>query len=211
MSTMVSVPRRAIGRRVPAPTEPLLNLTELGPPVFAIEVYGTPVSQGSKGVGGSYRKRTKAGVVVTVPRLVDTSDLATKTRAAGGLSRWRMAIAAAAIEAMPHDWQPLDGPLVADTIVSLPRLASTPKTLRTLPMSSEDVSKLTRATEDALATTCKEFGRKVPVLINDARIVTYRRLDKVFAGDPLDSDALRTPGAVLRLWPYPTHLLGKVT
>lgn len=203
-------PRRAIGRRVPLPTEPLLNLAVLGQPVFSIVVYGTPVSQGSKGVGGSYRKRTKAGAVVTVPRLVDTSDLATKTRAAGGLSRWREAIAAEAIAALPHDWKPLDGPLVADAIVSLPRLAATPKTLRTLPVSSEDLSKLTRATEDALGTTCAQIGRRVPVLINDARIVSYRRLDKVFAGDALDPDALRQPGAVLRLWRYPEHLLGRV-
>lgn len=207
---VIPQPRRAIGRRVPLPTESLLNLRTLGRPDFAIVVYGEPVSQGSKGAAGSYRKRTKSGAVVTVPRLVDSSDLATKTRAPGGLSRWRGAIAAAAIEAMPHDWKPLDGPLVADTIVSLPRLAATPKTLRTLPVSSEDLSKLTRATEDALGTTCAQVGRRVPVLINDARITDYRRLAKVFAGDPLDPDALPRPGAVIRLWRYPVDLLGKV-
>lgn len=201
---------RAVGRGVPVPTDTVLTLEQLGAPAFAVVVYGDPLPQGSKGPGGSYRKRTKSGQMVVVPRLVDTSDKATKSRAAGGLTRWRTAVAAAAIAAMPPTWEALDGPLVADVIVSVSRLASTPKTLRALPYTTEDLDKLARACNDALSTVCAKVNpRGVGVMLNDNRVVSYRRLDKVFVGDEHDSDSLRRPGAVLRLWRYPTHLYGR--
>lgn len=183
-------PLRAIGRRVPLPTE-RLTLRDLGRPLFAIVVHGSPAPQGSK----SAFVNPKTQKVV----LKESSD---------GVKPWRAAVLKAALEARPRDWVPMDGSLVADLVVSLPRPKSAPKTLRTLPSPFPDLSKLCRATEDALGEDSNKLGR--PIIVDDARIVEYRRLAKVYEGDPWDPDALRQPGAVIRLWHYPEHLLGKI-
>lgn len=195
-------PRRAIGRRVPLPVR-VLDLDELGKPEFAVVVTGMPATQGSKRVDGVFRKRTKEGRTVTVPRLVDSSD-----DNDGALTAWRSAVTAAAVSVLPAGWELLDGPLVADMIVTLRRPVSEPKTLRTLPHRKPDVSKLARAIEDALATDAAKLRRGV--IADDARIVAYRRLCKVYQRDPYDTDALPYPGAVIRLWRYPEHLLGRM-
>lgn len=187
----VTAPVRAVGARVPVARDPEhLSLAVLGAPVFAVVVHGDPGAQGSKAYKGH-----RGGKAI----LVEQSKL---------VKPWRSAVAAAALAAMPSGWQALDGPLVADLIVSLPRPKSAPKTLRRLPTGPPDLSKLARAAEDALETDCKAFRR--PVMVNDSRITDYRRLAKVYAGDPWDPDALRTPGAVIRLWRYPPHLLEKM-
>jgi len=186
-------PRRAIGRLVPLPTEdPALTLVELGPPLLAIVVYGSPAPQGSK--SAFVNPKTQRVVVK------ESSD---------AVKPWRAAVLAAAQSARPATWETLDGPLVADMVFTMPRQKSAPKTLRTLPSPYPDLSKLCRATEDALGEDSKNLGRLI--IADDARIVAYRRLHKVYEGDPLDVDALRRPGAVIRLWRYPGHYLGKVT
>lgn len=202
LTATVPQPTRAIGARVPLPKENALTLAVLGRPLLAIVVGGTPETQGSKAAAGSYRKRTKAGNVVTVPRLVDSSEAHDAE-----LRRWRSQVCAAAVAARPLTWQVLDGPLVADMVFSLPRTTRTPKTLRTLPDTADDLDKLARATGDGIGTDPGKVNR--PIIANDARIVSFRRLDKVFERDPFDPDALRHPGAVIRLWRYPEHLLGK--
>lgn len=187
---------RAIGARVPVATEPEhLTLAALGRPVFAITVHGDPATQGSKKAVGTRRGANGQ----RVPILVESAK---------GLPAWRGAVCAAALAAVPSGWQPLDGPLVADLIVSLPRPKSAPKTLRRLPTGYPDTEKLARAVMDALGTDAKKYGRAV--VADDARITDYRRQAKVYAGDPYDTDALRQPGAVIRLWHYPPHLLEKM-
>jgi len=189
--------RRAIGRRVPLPTEVTdLTLAELGPPMFAVVVYGTPAPQGSKTPTGRTRT-SKNGKKVPILR---ESSRAVKP--------WREAVAAAALAALPPGWTPLTGPLVADYVLTLPKPADRPKTLRTLPDRQPDLSKLLRATEDGIDQNVKSHGRQV--ILDDAQFVGFRRLFEFYVGDP-DPDALRQPGAVIRIWPYPRHLLGKVS
>ena len=184
-------PRRAIGRRVPLPTDPRLTLEVLGRPLFAIVVEQEPATQGSKDFKGMRQGK---------PVLVESSE--------AKLRPWRAKVAAAAVAARPATWDVLDGPLVADMVFSLPRLSRTPKTLRVVPDTKPDLDKLAMATGDALCTDTAALRR--PIMAEDSRITDYRRLTKVFAGDPLDPDALRVPGAVIRLWRYPEDLLGKV-
>lgn len=190
-AAVIPQPVRAIGRRVPMPRDTILTVAELGPPALAIVVQGVPAPQGSKSFKGMRKGK---------PVLVESSE--------HKLRPWRTAVAAAAVTARPSTWDVLDGPLIADMVFTLPRLSDTPKTLRRLPQTKPDLDKLARATGDALCTDTAALRR--PIMAEDSRIVTYRRLDKVFTGDPLDTDALRVPGAVLRLWKYPEELLGKV-
>ena len=58
------------------------------------------------------------------------------------------------------------------------------------PLGYPDVSKLARSTEDALT----DSG----AIRDDSRIVEYRRLAKVYAGE--DRDALDSPGVVIRIY-----------
>lgn len=173
----------------PPPSGPLFDLSDLGEPALAFVVVGNPAPQGSKKAVG----RTKAGRVI----LAESSKK---------VKPWRAAVAAAAIEAAQRDgrrYVPLDGPLVADMVFSLAKPMSAPKTLRVLPTTYPDESKLMRSTEDGL-------DRDANVIANDSKIVECRRLAKVYVGDTVDPDALPHPGAVIRLWHYPAHLLGRL-
>lgn len=191
-TAVIPQPTRAIGRMVPMPSADMaLDVRVLGRPLFAIVVHGLPAPQGSKSFKGMRKGK---------PILVESSE---------AVKPWRAAVAAAALAARPATWETLDGPLVADMVFTMPRPKAAPKTLRTLPSPFPDLSKLCRATEDALGKDCKELRR--PIIEDDARIVAYRRLIKVYEKDPIDRDALRQPGAVIRLWHYPPELLGKVT
>ena len=221
---------------VPEVRDNVLTLDLLGAPAFQLAVHGDPAPQGSK----------DASVRNGRAFLFEASKRVTP---------WRRAVRDAVIEAVDVDWQPLDGPLVVDMIVTLPRPKSLPKTLRRVPSPVPDLSKLLRATEDALVErpkvpcpTCKvkvgvtyegdglwkarpHAQKRVPcpvsgtvfpapprlaprlkpaALHDDARIVSFRRLDKVYADDTFDSDALEVPGVVFRAWDYPAALLGKM-
>lgn len=128
--------------------------------------FGSPAPQGSKRhVGG--------GVMVESSKAVKP---------------WREAVKAAALDAMGGEWvpdAPLDGPLVVRMVFTLRKPASAPKKRRTWPDRTPDLSKLARATEDALT----DAG----VWADDARVVEYERLAKVFPGE--DIEALHIPGA----------------
>ena len=94
---------------------------------------------------------------------------------------WREAVKAAA-PAGPT----LDGPLVVVMVFTLARPKSAKKS-ETTPYRTPDLSKLCRATEDALT----DAG----LWADDARVAEYVRLAKVWSGfDPL---ALCTPGVVV--------------
>ena len=221
---------------VPAPTDNVLTLDLLGAPAFSLAVHGDPVPQGSKDATVRHGK-------------------AYLFEASKAVKPWRKAVRDAVIEAVDVDWQPLDGPLVVDMIVTLPKPASAPKTLRRVPSPYPDLSKLLRATEDALVERptvpcpvckvkvgvtyvgdghwkarthakkriqCPVSGTVFPAppryaarlkpaaLHDDARVVAFRTLSKVYAGDPFDPDALEQPGVVFRAWDYPASLLGKM-
>lgn len=135
-----------------------------------IIVYGEPAPQGSKkfvGMAGGH------GVLIESSKKVKP---------------WRQDVVAAAKEAM-QGFQTFDGALVVKMIFTLPKPASAPKRKRIWPNKKPDVSKLARSTEDALVTA--------GALKDDARIVEYVRLAKVFPGE--DPDALSSPGVLIEI------------
>ena len=85
---------------------------------------------------------------------------------------------------------PLDEALVLDMVLTVPKPSSAPKNRRTWPAARPDVLKMARAVEDEL--------KSAAVMKDDARIVDYGRLSKVYPGE--DVDALDAPGCLVRLW-----------
>lgn len=160
-------------------------------PDIQITVHGIPAPQGSKKFVG--HNRAGRGVLVESSKKVKP---------------WRAAVAAAAALVRPA--APLDGPLVADMVFTMPRPkghygtgrnAGVLKTryAEAVPDRTPDLSKLVRSTEDALT----DAG----VWADDARVVAYGRLAKVYTGSP-GPDALDVPGAVIRVRTYvPAGLL----
>lgn len=146
---------------------------------------GQPAPQGSK-------KHVGKGVMVEMSKR---------------LKPWRRAVAeyaAVAMAAAGHP-APLDGQIVAEMVFTVRARptgrptwwpAGLPWSRRAwwLPASAPDLSKLIRATEDALTGV---------VWRDDARVVAYRCAAKVYIGQPGEPDALPEPGAVIRVWEIP--------
>jgi Holliday junction resolvase RusA-like endonuclease len=129
--------------------------------MIEIVAYGQPAPQGSKRHVGN-------GVMVESSKK---------------LRPWREDVKQAAIAARGNA-EPIDAPVRARMVFTLRKPASAPKRRRTWPDRIPDLSKLARATEDALV----DAG----VLRDDARIVEYGRLAKVFPNE--DPEALDVPG-----------------
>ena len=155
-------------------------------PGVTFEVYGTPAPQGSKRafvIRGGPRKGQAA--------VIESSHDRVKS--------WRQAVIDQARQVMAGR-QPLIGPLEVAMVFTMARPKSHRLPVnrrRTVPMlrlgaparpaSVPDLSKLARATEDALT----DAG----VWADDALVVEYVRLAKVWAGE--DRDALDLPGALI--------------
>jgi Holliday junction resolvase RusA-like endonuclease len=150
--------------------------------MITITVHGTPAPQGSK-------RHVGRGVMVESSKR---------------LGPWRDAVRADAIYATElfGEWPaPLDGPLLVDMVFTFARPRSHYRSGRNahllgaraprFPVGPPDLSKLARATEDALT----DAG----IWVDDSRVVAYGRLAKVYPGD--DPDALDTPGVVIRVTP----------
>lgn len=149
-----------------------------------LEVRGLPAPQGSK-------RHVGRGIMIESSKHVKP---------------WRQDVRAAAeawVAARPSLY-PIDGPLSVDMVFSMPRPKGHYGTGRNshqikasapvFPQGMPDLSKLVRSTEDAL--TSAGLWR------DDARVVEYGRLAKVYAGDTSDfgdPDALDVPGAVIRV------------
>lgn len=146
--------------------------------MICIVVRGTPAPQGSK----KYMGITKAGRAIL-------------TESSKKVKPWRMDVKAAAeawIEQQarsgkPHD--PIDGPVIVSMVFTLKKPASAPKTRRTYPMRTPDLSKLIRSTEDALT----DAG----IWTDDARVILYSGAAKVFPFE--HEEALDSPGCVIRI------------
>lgn len=141
-----------------------------------IIAYGSPAPQGSKKFVGL----TKTGRGI----LAESS---------AKVKPWRQDVKAAAEKAR-GDASPMDGPLRAHIVFTLPKPKSAPKRRRTFPDRKPDLSKLLRSTEDALT----DAG----VISDDARIVEFVRLAKAFPGE--DVDALTAPGVKIEIWQIET-------
>lgn len=137
-----------------------------------IKVYGSPAPQGSKNFMGV----TKMGRGI----MVEASNKTTPWRADV------MTAARAVLDELGRP-APLDGALVAKMVFSFLRPKSIKRAKRPYPSVFPDLSKLLRATEDAL----KAAG----VIRDDALFVEYTRLAKVYCGE--DEEALDRPGCLI--------------
>lgn len=142
---------------------------------FAITVFGTPAPQGSK---SAFRNQYTGRI-----QQVESSKK---------VKPWREAVRSTVVDALElvDGFLPLDCPLELEMVFTLSKPASAPKRRRIWPMRTPDLSKLARSTEDAL----KDAG----LYADDARIVRYRNLAKVYPRE--DVDALVSPGVVIRVW-----------
>jgi Holliday junction resolvase RusA-like endonuclease len=138
---------------------------------IVIVVYGSPGPQGSKKFVGV--NKYGRGIMVESSKKVKP---------------WREDVKAAA-EAARKGAPPIDAPVVLRMVFTLPKPASAPKRRRTWAMRKPDLSKLARSTEDALT----DAG----LLADDARIVEYERLAKVFPNE--DAEALEAPGVRIEI------------
>lgn len=140
-----------------------------------IIVYGSPAPQGSKSFKGMFKGK-------------DGRMHAKLAESSKKVAPWRQCVHAAAVSAR-NGSPPLDGPLVARMVFTMPKPKSAPKRRRTYPSTRPDASKLLRSTEDALV----DAG----VLKDDARIVEFSRVAKVYPNE--DPEALEAPGVRIEI------------
>lgn len=147
-------------------------------PALILTVYGTPAPQGSK-------NRNAHGAMY---------------ESSANVKPWREAVKTAALDVLHHDdaWEALDCPVWVNVQFSLRRPKHHYGTGRNAgrlkasaapyPTGKPDLDKLVRSTQDAL----KDAG----VLADDS-VVASLSASKVYV---LWGDALRTPGAVIKVW-----------
>jgi Holliday junction resolvase RusA-like endonuclease len=161
----------------------------MSPHAVTIIVHGQPGPQGSKAFKG----------------ISKTTGRAILAEQCKSVKPWRKLVAAEAQRVMlgrvGHPYTaPLDGPLIARMVFTMPKPKSAPKRRETFPDRMPDLSKLCRSTEDAL-TTAKVWA-------DDARVVGYSRLAKVFPGE--DPEALDRPGVRIVVQTLASYRLGEV-
>lgn len=146
------------------------------PPLgIKFDVYGVPGPMGSK----RYVGRSKAGRGIMI-------------ESSAKVKPWREAVKWAAREAMvAAGIGTMDAPLRVRMVFTVRKPKSAPKRRRTWPDRMPDLSKLARSTEDALTNS--------GLWADDARVVEYARLAKVFPGE--DPDALDRPGVWIHVEP----------
>lgn len=150
-----------------------------------IVVYGDPAPQGSKSFKGTFTGKDGR----THAKLAESSKR---------VAPWRQDVKAASESEILRydDWVPLDCPLLLVVVFTLPAPQSLPKRRASYPSKLPDLSKLVRSTEDALTAA--------GVWKDDARVVECRALKTYPAGTlGAHADALRSPGAVIHVFPYP--------
>lgn len=147
-------------------------------PALVLTVYGTPAPQGSK-------NRNAAGALY---------------ESSAAVKPWREAVKTSALDALHHDeaWVPLDCPVWLDLTFCLRRPKSHFGTGRNAgrlkaaappyPTGKPDLDKLVRSTQDAL----KDAG-----VVKDDSVVASLDAQKIYV---LWGNALRTPGAVIKVW-----------
>jgi Holliday junction resolvase RusA-like endonuclease len=155
-------------------------------PALVVVVHGIPGPQGSKSHKGG-------------GRMVESS---------AKVKPWRVAVVDAAVEARQkvEGYQPLTGAVALSMTFTLARPKSHFGTGRNAgvlrpsaprrPSVKPDLSKLVRATEDALTTAL--------VYRDDAQVVDYVGLGKYYETDHgTVPDVLDSPGCVIRVWALP--------
>lgn len=157
---------------------------------ITITVHGRPAPQGSK---RAFAIR-KGGVLTGKVAVIESSHDRVKS--------WRQAVVDEARSALGWgERPPLNGPLDVSMIFYMPRPKGHYRTgknahqLRdsapTCPATAPDLSKLCRSTEDALT----DSG----IWADDALVVNYCRLAKVYVREDHYPGELMTPGAVITI------------
>ena len=155
-------------------------------------VYGLPGPQGSKSFKGRSKKTGKAIMVESSAKVKPWRE-AVKWAARQAMEE---SVRDAIIQCVNHGLTfppalPLDGPLVARMVFTLPKPKGAPKLRKTYADRKPDLSKLARSTEDALT----DAG----LIADDARIVEFSRLAKVFPNE--DPESLSCPGVRITITP----------
>jgi crossover junction endodeoxyribonuclease RusA len=153
--------------------------------MFQVRVFGKPSPQGSKNAKPIYRKgkggRREFTGHVAQPESCET------------LTDWRNKVYLAAVDVVKAAGQagdspyPFAGPVRVRMAFTVKKPAAAPKRRRTWPAKQPDLSKLARAVEDSLT----DAG----VWVDDALVVEYARLAKVYPGE--DPEALEVPGVLI--------------
>jgi Holliday junction resolvase RusA-like endonuclease len=146
------------------------------PDVITITVHGQPAPQGSK---RAFAIRGRGGVPTGRVAVIESSHDRVKS--------WRQAVLDATLHATGGEMSPLAGPLAVAMVFILRRPKAHYRTGRNAhllrdsapirPLGAPDLSKLARATEDALTDAVLWF--------DDAQVVQYDHLAKVWAGGEL--------------------------
>lgn len=164
-----------------------------GAPAVDLVVYAKPAPKGSKDFKGMRRSK-KTGR--QVPKLVES--------AAADIEVFEQAVAWVVKARLPAGWVPLDGPVGADVTFTMPRPKNHYGTGRNAgrlkPWAAgliwhtvyPDTDKLLRGLGDALS--------KAGVWGDDAQLCAHRYGPFKVYERALFPDALRKPGAVVRLW-----------
>jgi crossover junction endodeoxyribonuclease RusA len=160
---------------------------------ITITVYGQPAPQGSK---RAFAVRGKGGVPTGRIAVIESSHDRVKS--------WRQAVIDAALAAVGDRELPITGPVRLSIVFALPRpkghystgrnASKLRDTAPSWPAKAPDLSKLVRSTEDALT----DAG----IWADDAQVVAYARLEKIFAGS-YGPTILPTPGASITIHPLP--------
>jgi Holliday junction resolvase RusA-like endonuclease len=142
-----------------------------------ITVYGMPGPQGSKRFVG--HAKSGRGIMI---------------ESSAKVKPWREAVKWAALQAMDEErvWLMFSGPVRVRMVFTLPRPAAAKK--RMYPHTKPDLSKLVRATEDALtdAGVWEDDARVVEILAGKV----FPRRDFAL---PLEAGALDRPGCVITI------------
>lgn len=144
--------------------------------MFEVTVRGRPAPQGSKQSRPTFKGKGDARVFTGKVVQVESS---------AHVQSWRGDVKAAAelvIAGTGH--VPITCPVRVRMVFTVAKPKSAPKTRRTWPGKMPDLSKLCRATEDALTAA--------GVWHDDALVIEYARLAKVYPGE--DPEALEVPG-----------------
>ena len=159
-----------------------LSLALTGNRELMFSVAGPPIPQGSKSsriVGKSVRVNGRVAIIDPRVVLIEQSDMKSKTRPSGRLTRWRQRIAQCAVVAMDSWTVPAFRDHVELSVeFVLPRppshYTSTGKLKRAAPPypGKPDLSKLVRAVEDALTGVA---------YTDDAMIAAYGPVSKRYA------------------------------
>lgn len=146
---------------------------------FQVSVRGRPAPQGSKRARPIYKGR---GAAREFTGHVAQQEMSPRVK------DWRSDVKEAAEKVIADcGHRAFDGPVRVQMVFTVPKPQSAPKRRRTWPCKMPDLSKLCRATEDALT----DAG----VWRDDALVVEYLRLAKVYPGE--DPEALEVPGVLI--------------